>query len=98
MGGTAKRLSTANAPTINGDVLEIKFYAGTLVPGVHWKLFLEIIASWVMTLVFAGLISAAVCSFAVGAKYPVVGPEAIVAQNGSVIEGGYVPVLDDDAS
>ena len=97
MGGTAKRLS-ANAPTINGDVLEIKFYAGTLVPGVHWKLFLEIIASWVMTLVFAGLISAAVCSFAVGAKYPVVGPEAIVAQNGSVIEGGYVPVLDDDAS
>ena len=97
MGGTAKRLS-ANAPAINGDVLEIKFYAGTLVPGVHWKLFLEIIASWVMTLVFAGLISAAVCSFAVGAKYPVVGPEAIVAQNGSVIEGGYVPVLDDDGS
>jgi hypothetical protein len=58
--------------------------------------FLEIIASWVMTLVFAGLISAAVCSFAVGAKYPVVGPEAIVAQNGSVIEGGYVPELDDE--
>ena len=86
MGGMAKRL-TANAPTIDGDVVELKFYAGTLVPGVNWRLFLSIIASWVMTLVFAGLISAAVCSFAVGAKYPVVGPDAIVVQNGSVIDG-----------
>lgn len=75
MGGHGKRFTDEAKQGIDQGadhpVATLKFYGGTMVPGVNWSLFVKIVFSWVMTLVFAGLISAAICSFCVGAKYPV---------------------------
>lgn len=59
--------------------------AKSCLTGVHWHLFGGIIASWVLTLVFAGLMSAAVCSIIVGVNHPLVGDEAMLKKSAFII-------------
>jgi sodium-dependent phosphate transporter len=62
------------------SVQTIKFItSANCLTGVHWSLFSQIIAGWVFTLVFAGMVSAAICSVVMGIYQPVVGPGAPVA-------------------